>query len=67
MFQKGLMLLTDTVDPGTVEETTKWFEDVNEWFDKPEVTAVLAIAGIVALCLTIYHFGIKKLLKKTRK
>lgn len=70
MLTKGLLILTEVAGDETttvVEESAKWFEKVNDWFDKPAVAAVISIAGLVAIGLCVYHFAIKKLLRKGRK
>lgn len=67
-IHKGLTLLTDATGDGTVvEESVKWYEDVNEFIDKPEVQAVAGIGIAVVLVLTIWQFGIKKLIRRARK
>ncbi len=60
-----LNVLSETA--GTVTETAeKWYESVNNALDKPAMQAVIGIATVVALALTIYHFGIKKALRRRK-
>lgn len=64
----AMTVMTEVTDPSTtVEETTKWFEDVNEFFSKPGVEAAKSIGIAIVIGLVVYHLGIKKLLKKVRK
>lgn len=60
-----LNVLTETVTT-EAETVTKWYESVNDALDKPAMQAVIGIATVVALALTIYHFGIKKALRKRK-
>lgn len=63
-------VMTDVAGSGDVTETVengkKWYETINENLDKPQATAIVGVAAIVAIGLCIYHFGFKKLLRKKR-